>query len=219
MSDRIQAKPSKRKTKQGAVIAAAEKLFLRDGYANTSMEAIAQEAGVIKQTVYRYYRGKEELFGSVVNGVGARTFAAGVVEFPAEGDVRTALIGFARQFIDLHTDDNAVSIYRLVVAEAHRFPDLARTFLANGPAAFIAKVSDYLGQQQRTGHFAGTDPERAAAYLLSMLLAPFQLELVLGTRLRPHAMEIESIAEETVDRFLRAYAGPGDSGFKAQASS
>ena len=44
------------------------RLFLRDGYARTSVDAIAAEAGVSKRTIYNHYGDKESLFLSVVSG-------------------------------------------------------------------------------------------------------------------------------------------------------
>src|SRR5437762_7792514 len=48
--------------KRDTIHAAAQALFLRHGFAGTSMDAIAVAANVSKQTLYRYYQNKEALF-------------------------------------------------------------------------------------------------------------------------------------------------------------
>lgn len=53
--------------KKQKVIAAANKLFLEKGYANTSMSSIAKEAGITPNTIYWYYAGKDELLAVVVD--------------------------------------------------------------------------------------------------------------------------------------------------------
>lgn len=193
-----------RPTKRGQVIAAAEALFLQNGYAGTSMDAIAGEAGVIKQTVYRYFPGKQELFGAVIEEVSARVFGTDLGPLPGEGEIRSTLTGFSRRFVRLHADPAAVSLYRVVVGEAHRFPELARAFLTNGPEMFTARVAGYLTERARAGDIAPADCERAAGYFLTMLLASFQLGLSLGARPAPDDAEIEHTVHEVVDLFLRA---------------
>lgn len=49
-----------------AIVAAASRLFLERGYAGTTMTAIAAEAGVVVETVYRSFDGKVALFRAVI---------------------------------------------------------------------------------------------------------------------------------------------------------
>lgn len=49
----------------GALVAAARALFASDGYAATSLEAVASRAGVTKGALYHHFAGKEELFAAV----------------------------------------------------------------------------------------------------------------------------------------------------------
>src|SRR5919202_1059428 len=58
-------RPSTR-AKQARTISAARRLFLERGYLGTSMDAVALEARVSKQTLYVYYPSKEELFAAVL---------------------------------------------------------------------------------------------------------------------------------------------------------
>src|SRR5699024_11635152 len=51
------------------ILDAAREIFLREGFDLTSMEAIAVEAGVSKQTVYNHFDGKEDLFRAFVRTV------------------------------------------------------------------------------------------------------------------------------------------------------
>ena len=52
--------------KRAAIIDGATACFLRTGYAGTSVDAIADRAGVSKQTVYEHFGGKEQLFTEIV---------------------------------------------------------------------------------------------------------------------------------------------------------
>ena len=54
--------PSKRE----AILEAATRVFFESGYADASMDEIAREAGVSKQTVYSHFGAKEALFGAFI---------------------------------------------------------------------------------------------------------------------------------------------------------
>ena len=194
-----------RRTKRGDVIAAAETLFLENGYAGTSMDAIANAAGVIKQTVYRYFASKEALFGAVMTGICARIFPDDIDDLFGEDDIKTTLEDFARRFVGLHGDPTAVSLFRVVLAEAHRFPELARAFMENGPRRVTAGLAAYLARQGTDGRIRVPDPHAAASYFLSMLLAPFHMGLCLGLRAALGKREIDRIVDDGVDVFLRAF--------------
>src|ERR1700735_1729817 len=63
------AEPGRSARKRQAIIEAATALFLRDGYRNTSMDQVAADAAVSKQTVYKQFADKEQLFRAIVLGV------------------------------------------------------------------------------------------------------------------------------------------------------
>lgn len=52
-------------TKQ-ALIAASRRLFSREGYAQISLDAIAQAEGLTKGAVYHHFKNKEEIFEAVL---------------------------------------------------------------------------------------------------------------------------------------------------------
>lgn len=62
----LQRRERERQTRELEIITAAEKLFVENGFENTSMDRIAAEAEFTKRTVYQYFTGKEDLFYAVV---------------------------------------------------------------------------------------------------------------------------------------------------------
>ncbi|QBS43136.1 TetR/AcrR family transcriptional regulator [Nocardia sp. CS682] len=67
------------------LIATARDLFLADGYASTSLERVAEEAGYSKGAVYSNFRTKKELGLEVIELIHATKFAE-VTELLAAGD-------------------------------------------------------------------------------------------------------------------------------------
>jgi AcrR family transcriptional regulator len=51
-------------TKRDAILLAAERLFARDGFGLTGVDALAREAGVTKRTLYKQFGSKEGLFSA-----------------------------------------------------------------------------------------------------------------------------------------------------------
>ena len=119
--------------KRQAIMDAATTLFLRDGYRSTSMDQVAADAVVSKPTVYSHFEDKEQLFREIVLGVTANsekiitelTSTLYASDINTVADLRVVLIDLARRYIDGVLRPNVLSLRRLVISEAERFPDLA----------------------------------------------------------------------------------------------
>jgi TetR/AcrR family transcriptional regulator, mexJK operon transcriptional repressor len=149
--------------KQQDIVAAAEALFLRQGYGVSSMDQVAQEAGVTKQTVYRYFASKTELFGAVMQRV--RTAESEPWRFGA-GAIADELAGYATYLLGFHLQEKALGLYRIMLTEAAR-EELLATFKNQGPQQVLQPLIDYLGQ-----HTQLEDPAFCAQMFATMILAP-----------------------------------------------
>ena len=78
--------------KRAAILDAAKRLFLVQGFTGVSMDQIAAEAGVSKLTVYSHFGDKESLFADAESteipvGAGEKFAAVGEIELRRPGDV------------------------------------------------------------------------------------------------------------------------------------
>ena len=196
--------PSKRASIERAALA----LFLRDGFARTSVDAVASEAGVSKRTVYDYYGDKQSLFLDVL----ARTQAAHQDHFrelidqtlPADApDLEAALIAFGRAFSSGVTQaPDRTAMVRLIVAEAAHFPELLDRFRGVGPQQQM--LADRLAHFAARGLLDLPDPVEAAAYLGILVTARANDRTLYGTRPIPDH-ELVELVTSGVRVFLRAY--------------
>jgi TetR/AcrR family transcriptional regulator, mexJK operon transcriptional repressor len=202
--------------KRQAIMAAATALFLRDGYRDTSMDQVAAEAAVSKQTVYKQFADKEQLFRDIVLGVTGSS-AAIIAELTAaldatavtsQAQLRTVLTGLARRYLDGVLQPHVLALRRLIIAEAERFPDLARSYFEQAPARAIEVVADALRGYAARGLLTAADPGLAAAYFAYLTLAiPLdRAQFYPGTS--PSPAERDRLAGEAVRIFLAAYAAP-----------
>ena len=139
------SEPERTQAKRQQIRAGAQRLFLKLGYERTSMDAIAAEARVSKQTLYRYYQTKDALFIDILRQLTVGSFLR---ESPAITDgtplasrtaLEAALVAFVTSASDYLLSPTYVSLLRVLIAEAPRFPELAeqmrQTLVAQGSAA------------------------------------------------------------------------------------
>jgi TetR/AcrR family transcriptional regulator, mexJK operon transcriptional repressor len=190
------------------IVEAARRLFMADGYGSTSMDAIARDAGVSKATLYSHFTNKAELFAAIIGGECQR-FARLLWSQEAEaGDVRSVLLQVARAKVQFTSSPGPRAIYRIVVGESGRFPELGRVFYENGPRRVLERLADYLRQATERGVLNVPHPRVAAEQFFGMVHGADHLRRLLDLD-DPKAPDVDRIIDSAVEVFLRAY-GPAD---------
>ena len=194
--------------KRAAIESAALALFLRDGYARTSVDAVAREAGVSKRTVYDYYGDKQRLFLDVIarNQAGHEDDFRALLDatLPADApDLEASLVAFGRAFASgvAQTPDRNAMV-RLLVAEAAHFPELLQRWREPGPQQQV--LADRLAGFAGRGLLDVPDPLEAAAYLGVLVTAQAQGRTLYGT-LPIADDELAGLVMSGVRVFLRAF--------------
>src|SRR4030095_10684727 len=144
-------------------LTAALESFLDKGYAATSIEAIARDAGVAKITIYRQFENKEALFREVVHRAvsSARETMQATVVRP-DADERQVLLDLIERMYLSATEPKTLALLRLVIAEAVRFPELPKPLSAEN-SYVLAPVVAYLAEAHRKGRLHVPDPHTPAA--------------------------------------------------------
>jgi TetR/AcrR family transcriptional repressor of mexJK operon len=193
--------------KPRAILDAAAALFMRQGFAGTSMDAVAREANVSKATLYAHFAGKDALFAAVV----ARRCEAMAKEAATRGDherpPEETLPAVARAILEFFLSPETLALFRVVVAEATRSPGLAAAFFAAGPLAGRQRLADWIAEERRRGRLRehGT-PEEAADRLLAMLSGEMWKRALLALPPAPEEGEIAREAARAAEDFLRLHA-------------
>jgi AcrR family transcriptional regulator len=131
VTDVSEIKPDARRRRKAErpkeIIEAAFTEFSRNGYATTTLDQIAERAGVTKGTIYVYFENKEHLFISMVHDLTKATFDT-VEDMAETHEGSTAdLLRMQFSFIYQHIvqDQRRRDVLRMLIAEAARFPELA----------------------------------------------------------------------------------------------
>jgi TetR/AcrR family transcriptional regulator, mexJK operon transcriptional repressor len=196
--------------KRAAITAAATRLFLRSGYRGTTMDEIAAAAGVSKQTLYKQFSDKEQLFLAVVRAL--VTAASDPVDAATRGlemtgDLESDLVALARRQLELVLQPRLMQLRRLVIAEADRFPQLGRAFYELGPGRTIDALADALGAFAAGGRLRLADARVAASQLNWLIMGePLNEAMLLGFHAPPPPEDLDRWATTGVTAFLAAYA-------------
>lgn len=196
--------------KQASIVQAAAKLFLERGFGAVSMDAIAAEAVVSKRTVYSYYQNKETLFGDVMSLCCEQNGGQQGCPLVTEELITNALPSEMLQQTGEHvlgiiSTPQVIEMFRVVTAEAGRFPELGKTFFEFGPGWIINQLKEYLDGQVAIGAVAIADTDKASRQFLGMVVFPTQMELMLGIEKNIDAERMKEISASAVDTFKAAY--------------
>jgi len=200
-------RPSGRPGKRRAIIDAARHVFLRNGFTDTSVDAIAAEAGVSKQTIYNHFGDKKSLFTAVIETAqrdatqeSETRFAK---EFKESGDLDRDLRAAARLWVELLVAADINALRRVILAEQVRHPELAAEW-ARPRSGFEGALAERIEQQVRQGVLDVPDIALAAHQLVVLTAQEAAQQSGLGGRVLSPA-EIGKIVDDGVDMWLRCY--------------
>ena len=163
-----------REKKKQAILAAAKSVFLSEGYTSASMDVIASQAKLTKQTLYRYFPSKIELFQATMRQIG-ESYNGRYSQHLALENNRDALISFATEFMKFHLSQEHIATQRLLIAEAGQAPEIVQSFMSIGPDDTDSALKAFFVQR-----LSIQQPESKIELWLGMLLAP-RFGALLGT--------------------------------------
>jgi TetR/AcrR family transcriptional repressor of mexJK operon len=186
------------------LIEAAEKVFVEMGYGTASVADIAQRAGMSKKTLYQLFDTKEAVFAAVISA--RRAALKEMIEAECCGDAHTpqevlrTFLGQVARFVLAHRQS---ALYRLVIAESQRAPELASAFYREGPSKARLALAQWLTRQHAQKTLIVPDSECAASLLFWMVVGEPQMRLLIGDLHEPDEALIDERVKQAVDIFLK----------------
>lgn len=191
--------------KRQAILDAAKNLFLRNGYATTSMDAVAAEAGVSKLTVYSHFNDKETLFSAAVVARCEEQLSELFFEIPHGTPVEAMLTNIGLGFYALINSPDSLELHRLMVALGNQDPKLAQIFFEAGPQRILQEMERFLTQIDKAGSLSIDNPRIAAEHFLCLLKGTCNFRLLIGWGALPDEQAAQEHVQEVVSFFMRAY--------------
>ena len=152
------------------ILDAAREVFGEHGLAASRLDDIAKRAGLSKGTIYLYFPNKEELFREMVRQMVVSQIEQGEHEFSTmTGPATDVLVQFLSSYWRFIRSPQFAPLFRLIHAEIHSFPDLARFYADEVIARVHRLIASIITRGIETGEFRRLDPIVAAR----MITAPF----------------------------------------------
>jgi TetR/AcrR family transcriptional repressor of mexJK operon len=194
---------SKPKAKEQEVLDVATDYFLEHGYQGASINAMARSSGISKESIYRYFSSKKQLFEAVI-GRELAEYQASLRRLSAEKTLglRDALITFAETVLSVVTTDRTLALRRLIFDEARRSPDVGQHYYQIGPEHAFAAFEEILRSHHTDSDF---DPAALSRHFLAMIFWPTVLERECGVRPALTRTEIRTRVEAVVNDFMKAF--------------
>lgn len=191
--------------KRQAILTAAKNLFVRNGYASTSMDAVAAEAGVSKLTVYSHFTDKETLFSAAVVARCEEQLPELFVNVATHGSIDKVLLGIARGFQTLVNSPESLELHRLMIALGTQDSNLSDVFFEAGPQRILHEMERFLTRVNGTEGLRFDSPASAAGHFLSLIKGVCNFRLLIGNGQVPDEQSREQHVQEVVALFLKAY--------------
>lgn len=192
--------------KRQQILQAARQLFLKQGYARTTTDAVTQAAGISKETLYSYFKGKAGLLVATVNAEflglerlhGALPPARNLPEF------RTQLLEFAQRFIQYTRQPEVLSLLRLLAGEAMHVPELRPLVKDAVPNRTLRLIQQLLSDAQTRGLIQVPDLDLSARMFAGPLLTYAALDGLFAET--PAPPPTTATLQRLVDSFLLTVA-------------
>lgn len=192
--------------KRQAIIDTATRLFLEQGYRDTTLDQVVSITGGSKQTLYKYFGNKEGLFLAVLESH-MESFEK-IFDFQGEdeADIDSVLCRFGRQYIQGLCQDPILGLYRIVLTEFHQHEsEIGQIFWRSGPARIHQNLVAFLTSAPVSERLAITDADMACSQLLALLRLDLQSKATLGHSMPGQEWQQAHI-RRTVDTFYRIYS-------------
>lgn len=194
----------KSEKKKIQILDAATTLFITQGINATSMEQLAEAAGVSKQTLYSHFGGKEELF---VAAIEQRCIHYALSEelFDDQRPLRDVLRDLASHLMELLLSDDAIKLHRLCISGVDQFPEICQLFYDAGPRNLLKLLAAYLDRQVDVGNMKIDNCDFAAQQFLFMVKGEAHMEALLNLQDQIDVEVMEKYLDSCVEYFLKAY--------------
>lgn len=195
--------------KRQAIVDAAREQFLERGYVGASMDAVAAAAQVSKQTVYKHFRDKRSLFTELLTADMAS--ADDSVDslgraVPQSQNLEEDLTAFARAYLRSVMQPNLIRLRRLVIGEAERFPELARSWYENGPESAFRRFAEWFEELTKRGLLHADNPRMAAEHFNWLVLSTPLNKAMAEPHVEWSEIDLNATADAGVKAFLGAYS-------------
>ncbi|MGI8504526.1 MAG: TetR/AcrR family transcriptional regulator [Hassallia sp.] len=190
--------------KRQAILDAAIKNFLTIGYERATLEMVAKDAGVSTATVYKHFPTKRALFGGIMERIWSTELKL-IDQTADSAEPAVILTTIGKEYARLLRQPNIEALFRVIIAEASRFPELGEELYRRGKEPYLKRLHEYLQNETSKKRFQIKDISLATRQFLGMINDLIFWPRFLITGLEISEAEVEQVVIEAVKTFLARY--------------
>lgn len=192
--------------KRQRILESAKQLFLEMGYHGSSMNQIAQNAGVTKLTVYNHFQDKATLFTCAIEDTCEHILSTRPRELTADSNFIVVLNEVCELALNIVNLPEAIKLDLLLLELAAEHSPLVEQFYRASHLK-MRQVWENFFQDAAVLNFIQQDhPARQTELIVSLLMGLRHQEVLLGMRERPTAVEQQNIISFAIELFMLKYA-------------
>lgn len=182
------------------ILAAAEKIFVQDGFDGARTNAIAKEAGVNKAMLHYYFDDKGKLFEQVFKIKSSQFFPKISTYFLSDNSVQEKMDYFIETYMNLLMANPKIPPF--VICTMNKYPKFIRVL----PKGFLESMIAYLQVESDAGKIRKLDARQFFISVVGMCIFPFVARPVIGHMMNLKEGEFDNILKERkeeVKRYVR----------------
>ncbi|MDO7245171.1 TetR/AcrR family transcriptional regulator [Acinetobacter pittii] len=191
--------------KRARILQAAKAIFLKSGYHGTSMNQIAQEAGVTKLTVYNHFQDKVNLFICAITETCEETLCTKQFDLDTSADFYQTLFIVCSRALQIIYSPEALKLDHVLLELAAEQNPLALQFFEASHTRMENQLAEFFQKAAQLDFIQADDPIYQTELLLTLLLGVRHHKVLLGITAAPNAQELEQIIRDAIDLFLLKY--------------
>jgi TetR/AcrR family transcriptional repressor of mexJK operon len=191
--------------KRARILQAAKAIFLKSGYHGTSMNQIAQEAGVTKLTVYNHFQDKVNLFICAITETCEETLCTKQFDLDTSADFYQTLFIVCSRALQIIYSPEALKLDHVLLELAAEQNPLALQFFEASHTRMENQLAEFFQKAAQLGFIQADDPIYQTELLLTLLLGVRHHKVLLGITAAPNAQELEQIIRDAINLFLLKY--------------
>jgi len=204
MNNKINSAPNRKKDE---VLEIATKLFLEKGYEGASINEMSRRSGISKETVYRHFKNKEQLFAAVIDHELEGFWAAlNPLNFEhSEMDMKDVLIKAGSNMIRQLTLPETLALRRIIFFESAHKLEIGKLYFERGPESTYKQLAKYFDVQRAKGYVSHVGSRAMSEYLVAMLLHKLTLIQFCGVEIEFSEKKIARLVRKIVDDFIKSF--------------
>ncbi|OUY06865.1 TetR/AcrR family transcriptional regulator [Acinetobacter populi] len=190
------------------ILHAARRIFLTHGFSAATTDMIQKEAKVSKATLYHCFANKEAMFAAVIKYQCQQMANTVNAIETSSHNIEQSLRDLGHAYLKFILSPDGLAFFRVAIAEAPRFPALARQFYLSGPRQMMRIIAQHLEQAVDDGQIDVQQfgYETSASLFINLLRGEGQLECLTHPEAQPSDAQIDFWVGSAVTTFLKAFA-------------